>query len=103
MMCRLPVLLFFLLPGILAARPAYTKTDTTNTDTVPQKDLIDIARTLIGKHSPRQVDDPHKKIYFSILPVSSSMEGPGKALITSTTAAFYLGNRDSTNLSSISF
>jgi hypothetical protein len=102
MMNRLPVLLFLLLPGILTAQSYYQKTDTTG-GSVPQKDLIDIARKLIGKHSVRQADDPKKKLYFSFLPVATTMEGPGKALITSTTAAFYLGSRDSTNLSSISF
>jgi hypothetical protein len=106
MIKRLPVLFFCLLPGFLAAQTTYSIPDTTAVPidtTVQQKDLIDIARKLIGKRSPRPVDDPKKKIYFSVLPVSPTDQGAGKALITSTTAAFYLGNRNSTNLSSISF
>jgi hypothetical protein len=71
-------------------------------DTVRQKDLIDIARSLV-KIKSRPDTAKNKKLYFSILPVSSSMQGPGKALITSTTAGFYLGDKSTTNLSSVSF
>ena len=44
-----------------------------------------------------------KNLYFSFLPLSSTVPGGGKALITSTTAGFYLGPRDSTYLSTANF
>lgn len=79
--------------------------DTTHTytDTIHKRDLIDIFRPILtGK--PRPVDlDEKKKIYFSFLPLSSSIPGGGTALVTSTTAGFYLGDRKTTYLSSVSF
>ncbi len=72
-------------------------------DTTGQKDLIDIARSLF-KSPPRPVSlDDKKTIYFSILPVSSAIPGGGTALVTSTTAGVYLGDRKTTYLSTITF
>jgi len=72
-------------------------------DTTGQKDLIDVARSLF-KSAPRPVSlDDKKTIYFSILPVSSAIPGGGTALVTSTTAGVYLGDRKTTYLSTISF
>jgi len=104
---KIPVLLFCLLPVTLFAQNIYKSPDTTyfSPDTVPQKDVIDIIRSVfkISKEKPRPADPVEKKFYFSFLPVSSSMDGPGKALITSTTLGFYLGLKATTNISSISF
>jgi hypothetical protein len=103
----LPVLLLFLLPVTVFAQNVYKSRDTSNftPDTVQQKDVIDILRAVfkIDRNKPRQPDPVEKKFYFSILPVSSSVDGPGKALITSTTVGFYLGLKATTNISSISF
>jgi hypothetical protein len=104
---KIPVLLLCLLPATLFAQNIYKSPDTTyfSPDTVPQKDVIDIIRSVfkISKEKPRAADPVEKKFYFSFLPVSSSMDGPGKALITSTTVGFYLGLKTTTNISSISF
>lgn len=89
-----------LLPFMLLAQ---TVTDTANmdVDTTGQRDLIDIGRKLF-KIKPRR--RPGKKdIYFSILPLSTSVPGGSKAIVTSTTAGFYLGDRDNTYLSTVTF
>jgi hypothetical protein len=104
---KIPVLLLCLLPATLFAQNIYKSPDTTyfSPDTVPQKDVIDIIRSVfkISKEKTRQPDPVEKKFYFSILPASTTMDGPGKALITSTTVGFYLGEKFTTNISSISF
>src|SRR5690606_41326624 len=41
----------------------------------------------------------NRKVYFSILPLSTEIPGGGRALITSTTAGFYLGDRKTAYLS----
>jgi hypothetical protein len=105
MIRKLPVLFLCVFPGLLAAQNSERKTDTIQNkrDTiVRKKDLIDVFRSLYDI-KPRSDTDRKKKLYFSFLPVSSSIVGPGKALITSTTAGFYMGEKASTNLSSISF
>jgi len=99
------LLLFCLAPVLLMAQNIGYITDTIHhpSDTVEQRDLIDIARGIF-KSKPRAVSGQEKKkIYFSFLPVSSGVAGVGKTLITSTTAGFYLGNQHSTYLSSVSF
>ncbi len=73
-------------------------------DTARQTDLIDIAKELFHIHPQKIREERDKKIYFSILPVSTTVPGgSGRALITSTTAATYLGSRRTTNLSSATF
>lgn len=72
-------------------------------DTTGKLDLIDIGRGIFNIHTKRMKSKEGKNFYFSILPTSSTVPGGGKALITSTTAGFYLGPRDSTYLSSATF
>jgi hypothetical protein len=72
-------------------------------DTVEKLDLIDIVRSVVKIKSRPIIADEKKKIYFSILPVSTTSATDRKMLITSTTAGFYLGNHSSTYLSSINF
>ena len=97
MIKKVPVLIFFVCPGILAAQ------NYQHADSLKQKDLIDIARSIV-KDKPRvDTDIKRKRLYFSFLPVSSSIQGPGVALVTSTTVGFYLGEKSTTNLSNITF
>lgn len=70
-------------------------------DTTGQRDLLDVAIKLF-KFKTRSNVTTKKTIYFSILPVSSMQNG-AKALVTSTTAGFYLGDRKTTYLSSVTF
>lgn len=72
-------------------------------DTSKQTDLIDIAKKIL-KIKPKAIqEEKDKEIYFSFLPISAEVPGGGNALITATTAGFYLGNRDSTYLSTATF
>ena len=76
---------------------------TTVVDTVGQRDLIGIVVHVLRFHpkGPPHVDG--KRVYFSLLPLSTSVPGGGNALVTSTQAGFYLGNRKTTYLSNITF
>lgn len=106
MIRKLPVIWICFFPAIVSAHAKVRVTDTAyrNTDTIKKKDLIDIARRVIKtKSAPRTDTVAVRKIYFSILPISSSEEGATKAIITSTTAGFYLGERSTTKLSSVTF
>jgi hypothetical protein len=72
-------------------------------DTSKQRDLIDIGKAILKIKPPQSVDSTGKKFYFSFLPFSTNVPGGGHALITSTTAGFYLGERKSTYMSKVTF
>ena len=97
------VLLFCSIPYVVMAQNAVPLADTikSKTDTIAQRDLIDIFRSVFNI-KPRKVSTiEKKKFYFSILPISASDgRSGGRALFTSTTAGFYLGDPATTNLSS---
>ena len=90
-----------LFPCLLLAQTPVDTTNLVDIDTTGQKDLIDVANHLF-KFKPRKYTKNQKQVYFSILPVSSAVPG-GKALVTSTTAGFYLGPKRDTYLSSVTF
>jgi hypothetical protein len=89
------------IPFVLFAQGPLDKTHL-NFDTTGKKDLIDVGRSLFNLN-PRPVSTKKKKVYFSILPVSTAVPGGGTAIFTSTTAGFYLGDRSTTYLSSVTF
>ena len=92
------------LPGVLFAQISSEHPKNKNIiDTANKTDLIDITRYVFNISSRRTPDTAGKKIYFSILPVSSQDGGPGRMLITSTTAGFYLGNPQTTYISNVNF
>jgi len=98
------LLLIFCCFSCLLVR-AQVPVDSTNQvfiDTSGQKDLIDIGRSLF-RFKPRKNYRERKEIYFSFLPISSSVPGGSKALVTSTTAGFYLGPRKTTYISTVTF
>lgn len=106
MIRKLPVILICLFPAMVSAHSIGCINDTARqgADTIKKKDLIDVARHVLKIRSATRPDTVvTHKIYFSILPISSSEEGATKAIITSTTAGFYLGERSTTKLSSITF
>jgi hypothetical protein len=72
-------------------------------DTSRQRDLIDIGKEILKIKPPQSVDSTGQKIYFSFLPFSTNIPGGGHALITSTTAGFYLGDRENTYMSKLTF
>jgi hypothetical protein len=100
------VVSLFLYPCTLFAQDASNVIPKANTvkDTTGQKDLVEVIKRLFHLKSGNKVRKPDDKVvYFSFLPVSSSVGGTGHALVTSTTAAMYLGNRSTTNISSATF
>ncbi len=73
-------------------------------DTAKQTDLIDIAKSLFNIRPNKIREQKDKHLYFSILPVGGTVPGgSGRALITSTSAAIYLGPRKTTNMSTATF
>jgi len=72
-------------------------------DTSRQRDLIDIGKAIFKIKAPQSPDSTGQKVYFSVLPFSTAVPGGGHALITSTTAGFYLGDREDTYMSRVTF
>ena len=74
-----------------------------NVDTSGQRDLIGIALRISHIHlkKPPKVDG--KRVYYSFIPLSTSVPGGGTALITATTAGFYLSDRKNTYMSNVTF
>jgi len=98
--------LVFLCPIALFAQNTPNMLPQNNTvgDTARQTDLIDIARSLFNINTKKVRVQTGKRVYFSVLPVSGAVPGgSGRAFVTSTTAAMYLGDRKTTNISSATF
>jgi hypothetical protein len=72
-------------------------------DTAMKTDLIDIAKTLFNIKGKPKTNPGDKKVFFSLLPIGGNVPGGGRALITSTTAGFYLGDRKTTYMSNVTF
>lgn len=72
-------------------------------DTSKQKDLIDFFVKEFNIHGKKMPLRGTKKVYYSFLPFATKVPGGGNALVSSTTAGFYLGSRKTTSLSSASF
>jgi surface antigen Omp85-like protein len=92
-------------PGLQAQNPSgmIVPADSTVKDTTGQRDLIGIVLHLTHIHiqKPPKVDG--RRVYYSLIPISTSVPGGGNALVTSTTAGFYLGDRHDTYLSNVTF
>ncbi|MBE9600837.1 BamA/TamA family outer membrane protein [Pedobacter sp. MC2016-24] len=73
-------------------------------DTARQTDLIDIGKSIFHIRPGKIRDQKGKKVFFSILPIGGTVPGgAGRALITSTSAAMYLGPKKTTNISTATF
>ncbi|MDE3247765.1 MAG: BamA/TamA family outer membrane protein [Bacteroidota bacterium] len=72
-------------------------------DTSGQRDLIGLVKQLTHLHIKKPAPEKGRKVYYSLLPIGSSVPGGGTALVTSTQAAFYLGERKTTYISNITF
>jgi outer membrane protein assembly factor BamA len=72
-------------------------------DTSGQRDIIGVALkvTHIQIKKPPQVAG--RRVYYSLVPLGASIPGGGAALITATNAGFFLGDRKTTFLSSVTF
>lgn len=72
-------------------------------DTANAKDIVDVVKSIF-RYKPSNIKSiKGQKVYFSFLPTASPIPGGGNALITSTSAAFYLGKRRNTSLSTVYF
>lgn len=96
---KFTILNYIFLCHLFLIHPAGAQTK----DTIPQKDLIDIGKSLFkSKLGPSSLH-PQKKIYFSFLPTTISGQSTGSVFVTSTTAALYLGDPKTTFLSTVTF
>src|SRR5690606_27517623 len=93
-------LLFILIPASSFSQNAgdIIEENTVVADTSTQTDLLDLAKSLFKIKPKTLEEEKNKKVYFSIIPTSAEIPGGGNALITTTTAGFYLGDRDKTYL-----
>jgi hypothetical protein len=75
-------------------------------DSIAQKDLLDVFKLVFKPKakSPSVLGSTQPRVFFSFLPTASTLpDGGGKMFLTSTTAGFYLGDHETTNLSSVTF
>jgi len=72
-------------------------------DTVGQRDLIGIFLGVTHIHIKKPPHVAGKRVYWSLIPLGTSVPGGGNALITATTAGFYMGDRANTFLSTATF
>src|SRR5258707_6863869 len=70
-------------------------------DTSGQRDLIGIVLKATHIHIKKPPTVDGKRVYYSLLPLGTSVPGGGIALITATTAGFYMGGRTTTNRFSV--
>ncbi len=96
--CCLP---FFLLSqnpsGMLTPPTGFVK------DTSKQTDIIRVLSDFTHIHFKKPPKIDGRKVYYSLLPIGTNVPGGGTALVTTTQAGFYLGNRHNTYLSHITF
>ena len=105
-MKTLTIALLMLLPCVAFAQTASSIIPDTvkKSDTLRQLDLIDIGKSLFHIRPKIVRTLGEKRVYFSFLPISSTVPGgSGRVLVTSTSASIYLGPKRSTNLSNMSF
>lgn len=97
--------LFLCSLGTRAQNPAGTLVppDKMVDDTTGQRDIIGIVLAITHIHIRKTPKVQGKRVYYSIIPLGSSIPGGGEALITSTNAAFLLGDPKNTFLSSVTF
>lgn len=103
---KITILFFFLFVTLSASAQNASNVISSNNevrDTAAKRDLIDIAKTIFKiKPNPQPRANP-KKVFFSLLPIGANVPGGGRALITSTSAGFYLGDRKTTDISNVTF
>jgi hypothetical protein len=92
-------------PGLRAQNPSGTLVPPEKMvkDTTGQRDMLDVALKVTHIHISKPPKVEGKQVYYSVIPLGSSIPGGGEALITSTNAAFMLGDSNNTFLSSVTF
>ncbi|WDF54504.1 BamA/TamA family outer membrane protein [Mucilaginibacter sp. KACC 22063] len=96
-------LLFLLTPFLLRAQSGNSFGMYHPQDTVGKQDLVGLFKNTFNVTPNPLKAQPEKSVYFSFLPTSSAVPGGGRALITTTTAGFYMGERENTNISTVTF
>ena len=102
-LCKLIFLCIFTVGVSLISASIHAQDMAPLKDTSEQRDLIDIAKQTFHFHTKKMPNRGTKKVYFSFLPFSTQMPGGGNALVSATTAGFYLGDRKKTSLSTATF
>jgi hypothetical protein len=95
--------MYFIGVFLMGAIRAFTQSDLKPRDTTAKKDVLGIIKGIFHINTMRAPGSNRKKVYYSFLPVSSDVPGAGIALVTSTTAGFYLGDNKTTSLSTVTF
>jgi hypothetical protein len=72
-------------------------------DTSEQKDIITFFKKMPANAEKKKKNEEGKKVYFTLLPYKLTPPTGGIALISSTSAGFYLGKVSTTFLSTASF
>ena len=103
--CIFPLhtVVFLWLASLLFSSPLQAQNSVLIRDTAEQKDLADLFKSTFHIKPKTKPPSGKRTVYYSFLPVGASVPGGGQALVTSTTAAFYLGDAKKTSLSSITF
>lgn len=70
---------------------------------IPDSSSVDIIDVVIGRDKLQKTNQIRsgRKVYFSLFPAATSIPGGGRAVVTSISAAFYLGAPEETNLSNV--
>ena len=72
-------------------------------DTTGQRDIVGVGIKLFHIHIKKKPRVDGKTVYYSIIPLGTSVPGGGEALITAGNAAFSLGDPKTTFLSNVTF
>lgn len=98
------ILSFFPLVGFSQTATSIIPDSVKKQDTIRQRDLIDIAKSIVRIHPTKMKIENDKKVYFSVLPFGGNVPGgSGRALITSTMAGTYFGPPKTTIESTATF
>jgi outer membrane protein assembly factor BamA len=91
--------------SLLAQNPTGTLVppDKMEVDTSGKRDIIGVGMKLFKIHIKKAPKVKGDRVYYSIIPLGQSVPGGGEALITSTNAAFNLGDPKNTFLSNVTF
>jgi hypothetical protein len=88
---------------LMGSISAFPQVNPITLDSIAKRDALGVIKGIFHTNSNKAPQSTSKKVYYSFLPVSSEVPGGGLALITSTTAGFYLGERKVTSLSTVTF
>jgi hypothetical protein len=93
----------FLIGAFLFSLPARGQVAPASKSPFQQPDLIDIGKQIVHYPIQRPLRVLGKTVYFSFIPGGNQTASPSNAIITSTTIAFYVGDRDHAFLSNVTF